>query len=146
MKTFLFTSCFVLALVQFSMAAESNSLSIEVDTAKLKYRVCLRLDSNTTEYDALDMVPVASGLAPRGAKVHVKDNLGRLVLCESDDRGYSSAELYSGSPIFKSSFKKPPSSGIVCSDWFEIAQLVRGLDQCSKVLPEKWSKLLISRS
>lgn len=143
MKSLYFTACFVLALVRVAMATESNPLSVEVDTDKLKYRVCLRLEGDATEYDALDLAPVAHGLAPRGARVYVKDDSGQTVTCVGGDRGYSSAELHSGSPIFKSSFKKAPQSGAVYSDWFDMADLIRGLDQCSKVPPEKWARLMI---
>lgn len=143
MKTLFFTACFVLALVRVTMAAESNPLSIEVNAAKLKYRVCLRLEGDVIEYDVLDLAPVANGLAPRGARAHVKDDSGQLITCGGGDRGYSSAELYSGSPIFKSLFKKAPQSGVVYSDWFEVTELLRGFEQCSKVSPEKWAKLRI---
>jgi hypothetical protein len=142
MRSILFATCFLL-LAKVMMAAVPNSLSIEVDAKKLKYRVLLSLENESTEYDSFDLVAVAPGLASRGARVHVKDDSGQMIACANTERGYSSAELDSGSLVFKQSFKRPPQSGTVYSDWFDLADLVRGLDQCSKVPPDKWAKLMI---
>jgi hypothetical protein len=147
MKMLFFTACVLIALGEVAMtAAVPNSLSVEVDAARLKYRVLLHLENAATEYDSLDLVPVARGLAPQGARIHVKDDSGKLVGCTNPERGYSSAELYSGSPVPKSSFKKASESATVYSEWFDIADSIRGLDQCSRVAPEKWAKLMITFS
>ena len=144
MKMLLFTAC-LMAIVKPAVAGASNSLSIEVDTTKLKYRVSLHLEKDT-EYDSLGLLPVARGLAPPGSRVHVKGDTGYLVECVNGERGYSSYELDSGSPTRESAFRKAPQSGTVYSEWFDIADLVRGLDQCSKVAPDKWAKLMITFS
>jgi hypothetical protein len=144
MKTLLFTAC-LMALIEPVVASGSNSLSVEIDAAKLKYRVFLRLEKDT-EYDSLALLPIARGLAPPGARVHIKDDLGQLVGCMNSERGYSSYDLYSGSPKPNSAFREAPQSGTVYSEWFDIADLVRGLDQCSKIAPEKWAKLMVTFS
>ena len=143
MKSLAFATFCFFALVKATMAASPSSLSVEIDADKLRYRVCLCLESEAIEYDSLDLAAPASGLAPRGARVHVKDSSTQMIACADTERGYSSAELYSGSPVFKSSFKMAPPSGAIFSEWFEIADLVRGLEQCSKISPEKWAKLQI---
>jgi hypothetical protein len=134
-----------MALVEPTMAGGSTSLFVEVDAAKLKYRVVLHLEKGA-EYESLDLLPVASGLAPPGARIHIKDDLGQLIGCMNGERGYSSYELYSGSPTPNSAFKKAPDSNALYSEWFAIADLVRGLEQCSKVPPEKWATIMISFS
>jgi len=141
----LLCAAFLMALVEPVVAGGSNSLSIEVDAAKLKYRVFLHLEKDM-EYETLDLLPIATGLAPPGARVHIKDDLGQLVGCMDRERGYSSYELYSGSPMAKSAFEKVPQSGVVYSEWLHIADLVRGMNQCSNVAPEKWAKLMITFS
>jgi hypothetical protein len=93
--------CLILISAKLIMVAEPNSLSIETDAAKLKYRVLVHLGSEGAEYDSLDLTPIASGLAPRGARVIVKDESSHVIACGNGESGYSSAELYSGSPVFK---------------------------------------------
>ena len=127
-----------------AVKAVSNSVSVELDAAKLRYRVLLRLKKDT-EYDSLELLPTGRGLAPPGARVHVKDDSNQLVECNSA-RGYSSYELDSGSPMPRSAFRKAPQSGIIYSQWFDIGDLVRGLGLCSKVAPERWAKLMITFS
>ena len=144
MKTLLLTAC-LMAIVQPVAAVGSNSLSIELSATKLKYRVSLHLERDA-EYDSQDLLPVARGLAPPGSRVHVNVDSGEPVECVNGERGYSSYELHSGSPMRESTFKKAPQSGTVYSEWFDIADLVRGLDQCSKVAPDKWARLMITFS
>jgi len=143
-KSLYLATLLVLASVKVMVPAEPNSLSVEVDADRLKYRACLHLSDQATEYDSLDLVPVARGLAPRGARVFVKGDSGQAVACANAGRGYSSSELDSGSPIYRSSFEKAPQSGNVCSEWLDIRDLVRGFDQCSRVPPDEWAKLSIT--
>ena len=135
--------CFLLSQIGTVRAAESTGLSVETDIQQLRYRVVLHLEAVSSEYDELDLIPSAPGLAPRGARVRIKDRTGQLIPCANTERGYSSAELSSGSPVFKTSFKKAPQSHIVYSDWFAMGDLVRGLEQCSRVRSEKWASLRI---
>jgi hypothetical protein len=141
MKSLFLAALFMLGLVKVTMAAEPTRLAIEVDTDKMQYRVCLHFESNELEYDALDLVPPATGFAPRRVRAFLKDASGKAIPCGNTDGGYSSYEMYSGSPLFKSSFKKAPASKVLFSEWYSFQDLLRGFGLASGVSPDRWGSL-----
>jgi hypothetical protein len=141
MKSLLFIAFFVFALAKVTMAAIPTSLTVEIDADKMRYRIGVHFEGNDAEYDALDLVPPAPGFAPRRVRAFLKDTAGNAIPCGNTDGGYSSYEMYSGSPVFKSAFQKVPASKVLFSDWYSFQDLLRGFALASGASPDRWGSL-----
>lgn len=141
MKAVFISVFFVFALIEIAMATETTRLTVEVDTDKLRYRVCLHTQEDGLEYDALDLIPPDAGFSPRRVRGFLKDTSGKAIKCGNTDGGYSSYEMYSGSPVFESSFQKVPVSKILFSEWYSFQDLLRGFSTASGVNANHWGSL-----
>jgi hypothetical protein len=145
-KTFLITFLLALQCVTLALAAEGDIVNVEVDQNTLKYRVSVRLHDVETEFDYSKLVAPSSGLAPWGLAIQVKDESGKQIPGADSQRGYASSALSSGDPFVKPDFRKGSPSGVVVSDWLEIANLLRMLDGVSNVPMEDWAQFKITAS
>lgn len=150
MKSILFAACLCLAITRNMTAAEnavstasaSASVSVEVDAVAMRYRVHLVLPPDVG-YDSSALTPAADGLAPRGVRVLIEDDSGRPISAGGSERCFSSSDLSSGSRFDGPGCILVPASSRVQTEWFSIADLVRGFEQCSGMPPETWARIQI---
>lgn len=142
MKTLFLAAYLLFTVARAAVADEVGVASVEVDAVAMRYRVRLNLPTDTG-YCFSDLTVAADGLAPWGVRVRIADAADAPIASGSGDRDYSSSDMYSGSSLTQSDCVRVPASPVVVTDWYKIADLVRGFQQCSHVPPEKWAKLKI---
>src|SRR5262249_52749954 len=118
-----------------------RALEVEIDPERMTYRVCLEAMSPGMQYDAQDFAIPIKGLAPRGAKAHIRDAEGRGI---TQSRGYSTFDYWSGTVCHDMEFKGFPESGPACSEPYKLNDLVRSLDRYSGTATNDWNALQVT--
>lgn len=122
-------------------SAETETVKVIVDTEKMMYQACFFVKRDVVEYDALDFTPPYSGMAPFGARAHIRGKREKVI---TEEQGYSSIEYWSGDPWPETKFTKIPESGQFCSEWFKISDLLRSFARDTKIPIDDWKKIRIS--
>lgn len=140
MKILLLIICLLAARTEAGMRSETDAVTVTLDPDSMSYQVCLRAPAGS-EYDSLDFGVPTPGLAPRGARGHVRRQSGATI---TGERGYSSYEAWSGSPLHERAHRRVPESGVFCSQWFKIKDLLASLERDSKVPMSAWAAVRVT--
>lgn len=142
MKILLLIICLLAAQVEAGMTTETDTLTVTLDPDSMSYQVCLHAPAGS-EYDSLDFGVPTPGLAPRGARGHVRRVSAETI---TRDRGYSSYEAWSGSPLHQKAYRRVPGSGVLCSQWYRIRDLLACLERDSNVPMSAWAEVRVTFS
>jgi hypothetical protein len=119
------------------------SLSVDIDMNRLRYRACLQLQGDATEYDELSLSGTFNGVP--SACLEVKDSSGQLIhLSKISGTDWCPAAFVS--TIFPERSFKPALPGITCGDWLDLAVMLDGFKRYSSSEPEAWASVKISLS